>query len=179
MWIKVLEDGLCNDYATKSRGIGSFLLTVGFILSIYILFSPLSMPSILGIGLLFTGLFTGYFTAKMNPHVIASWSKTLLIFLTGLFFLFVKVEPIHVSTILGLFFTAGMVNNFYLAYLTRQNTTAVAWSIHAVLSAYFAIDTLFYADQLSLDSIALFVAINLMADGLVVIYSGRKIFIRP
>lgn len=179
MWIKVLNDGLCNDYETKSSWIGTLFITVGFLLLLYIFISPLAMHAILGVGLLFIGLLSLYFTAKINPKVPVSWSKSLLILLTGFFFLFITTEPTHMKILAILFFMFGMLNNLYLAYLTRQNSTGVAWSIHALLSALFILDVIFNSEQLTLMLLAVFIAINIIVDGIIVMYSGRKVYIRP
>ncbi|MDA3945432.1 MAG: hypothetical protein PF439_01970 [Helicobacteraceae bacterium] len=180
MWIKVVKDGLSDDYERKSKWISALFFSVGTIILIYVLFSELATSSILGVTLTGIGLLSAYLTAKMSPSTPASWSKTLLIFFTGLFFLFVGMATLtSMGVLVGIFFLLGTLNNLYLAYLTRKDSTAYAWIMHALISGFFAIDILLHTSTLTANTIGLYIAINLMVDGLVVLYSGRNIFIRP
>ena len=179
MWIKVVKDGLSNDYESKSRWISTLFIAVGLISYVYILFSTLTCSSILGATLTTIGVISAYLTAKINLHIPASWTKALLIFFSGLIFLFSNISEL--STIIlyiGYFFLLMTINNIYLAYLTRQNSTAFAWIINTLLSAIFTY-LIFFDPETSVNDIGLFVALSLIADGLVVLYSGRNIYIRP
>ena len=60
-----------------------------------------------------------------------------------------------------------------------KDSTAVAWLLHAIISAIFAVDILLDTTSVTGTQISLYVAINLISDALVVLYSGRTIFIRP
>jgi len=180
MWIKIIDDGLTNDYESKSKWIASLFIFIGLIFCVYILFSSLSTSAVLGTTLTTVGLISAYLTAKLNPRTIVSWSKSLLIFLTGLVFLFVGMDTLAtMGVVVGLFFLFETLNDLYLAYRTRQDTTAYAWGLHALLSAFFALDILLNTSTLQADTIGLYVAVNLISDGLVVLYSGRRIYIRP
>lgn len=180
MWIKVVKDGLSHDYETKSKWISAIFITIGLVIAIYTIFSTLKTSTILGISLTSIGLFSAYFTAKMNPYTPASWSKALILFFTGIFFLFIGVASLtSMGILIGMFFLLGTVNNVYLAYVTRKDSTTYAWAVHAFISGFFAIDILAHSDTLSANTIGLYVAVNLIADGLVVLYSGRHIYIRP
>ena len=180
MWIKIIDDGLTNDYESKSKWIASLFIFIGLIFCIYILFSPLSPSTVLGTTLTTVGLISAYLTAKLNPGTIVSWSKSLLIFFTGLVFLFIGIDTLTtMEVVVALFFLFETLNDLYLVYLTRRETTAYAWGLHAVISGWFTLDILLNTSTLQADTIGLYVAINLISNGLVVLYSGRRIYIRP
>lgn len=180
MWIKITKDGLSNNYETKSRWIGSFFIFVGLIVSIYSVFSTLSTSTILGVTLTSVGIISAYLTAKINPYTHASWSKALLLFFSGLVFLFFNISDFHaVAFFIGGFFFLNTLNNIYFAYLTRQDATAFGWAINALVSAVFAFIILSSTATISANGIGLFVALSLIAEGLALFYSGRKIYIRP
>ena len=180
MWIKNIEDGLSNDYETKSKWIAALFILVGLTIAFYSLFSPQTPSAILGVALTVSGLLSAYLTAKLNLKIPVSWLKSLLIFFTGMFFLFIGLDTLAtIGLVVGLFFLFGTFNNLYLTYLTRKNSTAIAWFLHAMVSATFAIEILLNINTLTGTEISLYVAINLIADALVVLYSGRTIFIRP
>lgn len=171
---------MSNDYERKSKWISALFISIGTVIFIYTLFSQLAMSSILGVALTSIGLLSAYLTAKLNPWTPASWSKALLILFTGLFFLFIGMATLtSMSLLVGSFFLLGIVNNLYLAYLTRQDATAYAWIMHAVISTVFAFDILLHTTTITANAIGLYVAFNLVMDGVVVLYSGRQIFIRP
>ena len=179
MWIKIVTDGLSNDYESKSRWISTFFIGVGLISYVYILFSTLAFSSILGATLTSVGIISAYLTAKINLYIPASWTKALLIFFSGLIFLFSYIsETSSIILYIGYFFLLVTINNFYLAYLTRQNSTASAWTINGLISGIFAYQ-IFSSPSISLHDIGLFITLSLIADGLTVLYSGRKIYIRP
>lgn len=180
MWIKIVKNGLSNDYESKSKWIGALFIAVGTAVFIYTLFSPLATGSVLGVALTGIGLLSAYLTAKLNPSTPASWSKALLIFFTGLIFLFGNMTSLtSISLIVGLFLLLKTANDLSLAYLTRKDATAYAWVIHALVTAAFAADILLHTSTIAVKTVALYVAFNLIMDGLAVLYSGRKIFIRP
>ncbi len=180
MWIKIVKNGLSNDYESKSKWMAAIFIAVGGLIFLYALFSQLAISSILGVALTAVGLMSAYLTAKINPKTAASWSKALLIVLTGLIFLFGNMTSLSaVSLLIGSFLMLKTANDLCLAYLTRKDSTAYAWSAHALITALFALDILLHTSTISLKTIALYVAFNLMMDGLVLLYSGRKIYIRP
>lgn len=171
---------MSNDYESKSKRIGSLFILVGIIVAIYTLFSPLTIHSILGVPLTAIGLLSIYLTNKINPSTPASWTKSLLITLTGVTFLLIDFSTLaSITVFIGLFFLFGALNNFSFAYLTRQNATAYAWGLHGMLSLLFAYHILTNLQTVTDDQIGLYVALSLIADGLTLFYSGRKIFIRP
>jgi len=180
VWIKIIEDGISNDYETKSKWIAALFILVGLTIAFYALFSPQTPSTILGVSLTVTGLLSAYLTAKLNLNIPVSWLKSLLIFFTGIFILFIGLDTLAtIGLVVGLFFLFGTFNNLYLTYLTRKSPTAIAWFLHAIVSATFAIEILLNIDALTGTEISLYVAINLIADALAVLYSGRTIFIRP
>lgn len=180
MWIKIVEDGHSNDYENRSKWIASSFLIAGLTMILYLLVSPLQASAILGVALTTIGLFSSYLTAKLNPMTPVSWSKSLLIFFTGMIFLFVGLETLtSMGILVGLFFLFVTLNDIYLAYVTRQNATAYTWGLHGILSGYFALDILMHTSSLTANTIGIYIALNLITDGLVVLYSGRKVFIRP
>jgi len=180
VWIKTVKDGMSDDYETKSKWISSLFIFVGLAIIIYTLFSPIKQDAILALALTTIGLISSYLTAKMNPHTPASWSKALIIFITGLIFLFIGMSTLtSMGYLVGTFFLFGTLSNLYLAYTTRSNSTKYAWLVHALVSGFFALDILLHADSVTANIIGLYVAINLIFDGFVVLYSGRVVFIRP
>ena len=180
MWIKITKDGLSNNYESKSRWIGSLFITIGVIVSVYSIFSTLQTSSILGVTLTSVGIISAYLTAKINPNTHASWSKALLLFFSGLIFLLFNVSDFNaIALFIGSFFFLNSLNNIYLAYLTRRDSTAYAWAINALVSAVFAYLILSNTGTISANGIGLFVALSLIAEGLTLFYSGRKIYIRP
>jgi len=171
---------MSNDYESKSKWIAALFIFVGLVIAIYSLFSPQTPSSILGVALTASGLFSTYLTAKLNLKIPISWLKSLLIFFTGMLFLFIGLDTLAtIGLVVGLFFLFGTFNNLYLTYLTRKSSTAVAWFLHAIVSGTFAVDILLNTESLTGTQISLYIAINLIADALVVLYSGRTIFIRP
>jgi len=180
VWIKNIENGMSNDYEAKSKWIAALFMFVGFGIAFYSLFSPQTPSAILGVALTASGLLSAYLTAKLNLKIPVSWLKSLLIFFTGMFFLFIGLDTLAtIGLVVGLFFLFGTLNNLYLSYLTRKDSTAVAWLLHAIISAIFAVDILLDTTSVTGTQISLYVAINLISDALVVLYSGRTIFIRP
>jgi uncharacterized membrane protein HdeD (DUF308 family) len=180
LWIKITKDGLSNDYETKSRWIGSLFITIGFIVSVYSIFSTLSTSAILGVTLTSVGIISAYLTAKINPHTYASWSKALLLFFSGLIFLLFNISDFNaIAFFIGSFFFLNTLNNIYFAYLTRQDATAYAWAINALVSGIFAFIILSSTATISANGIGLFVSLSLIAEGLTLFYSGRKTYIRP
>ncbi len=175
-----MNDGMSNGYETKSKWISSLFIFVGVAIIIYTLFSPLQPDAILALALTTIGLLSTYLTAKMNPHTPASWLKALLIFVTGLIFLFVGISSLtSMGYLVGSFFLLGTLNNLYLAYITRSSNTRYAWLLHALVSGFFAFDILLHTNSITTNIIALYIAINLIFDGFVVLYSGRVVYIRP
>jgi len=175
-----MHDGHSNDYENKSKWIASAFIFIGLIMIIYLLFSPLKASAILGAALTTIGLFSAYLTAKLNPMIPVSWSKSLLIFFTGMIFLFVGLETLtSMGILVGLFFLFVTLNDIYLAYVTRKDATAYAWVFHTIVNGYFAVDILMHTSTLTANTIGIYIAINLITDGFVILYSGRKIFIRP
>jgi len=180
LWIKIVKDGLSDDYESKSKWISAIFIAIGLIIMVYTLFSTLTTSAVLGVALTTIGLISGYLTAKINPFVPGSWSKAMILLLTGLFFLFVGMASLtSMAIMIGIFFLLGTLNNLYMAYLTRRDATAYAWILHALASGFFALSILLSSDTPSANTIGLYVGLNLIADGLVVLYSGRHIYIRP
>ncbi len=171
---------MSNDYEAKSKWIGSLFIFVGIITSIYTLFSVLSPSLTLGVILTSTGLVSTYLTAKMNLNIPASWTKSLLIFLSGLIFLFAVVStPSIMALLIGIFFLLGTLNDLYLTYMTRKDATAYAWSINALLSLAFTYHVLSNMETIPADALGLLISLSLITDGIAVIFSGRTIYIRP
>ncbi|MCJ7765542.1 MAG: hypothetical protein MUP09_06325 [Thiovulaceae bacterium] len=180
MWIKITKDGSSDDYERKSRWIGSIFIIIGLIVSVYSIFSTLSTDTILGVALTSVGIISAYLTAKINPHTYASWRKALLIFFSGLIFLFFSIsDSSTIAYFIGSFFFLNTLNNIYFAYLTRPDATAYAWAINSLVSALFAFIILSSTATISANGIGLFVALSLIAEGLTLFYLGRKIYIRP
>ena len=180
MWIKVVNDGMSNDYETKSKKIGTLYIVIGLFTAFYALFSILSTSAVLGTVLTITGLISTYLTAKTNPSTVASWTKSLLILLCGLLFLFIDIKTLPtIALIIGLFFLLGALNHIYLAYQTRKDATAYAWSIKALFSLIFAVIILSSTTTIPADAIGMMVSLSLITDGMVIIFAGRHIFIRP
>lgn len=171
---------MSDDYESKSKQIGALLIIVGVATSIYVLFSVLSTTVVLGATLTTVGLVSAYLTAKMNLHTPASWTKSLLIFVSGLLFLFITMSTLStIALSIGVFFLFEAVNNLYLAYITRKDATTFAWIINALLSMTFAFIIFSNIESIPADAIGLLVSLSLIADGFTVIFSGRYIFIRP
>ena len=171
---------MSSDYESKSKQIGSLFIVIGVITSIYALFSVLSTTAVLGAILTTTGLISTYLTAKMNLYTPASWTKSLLIFISGLLFLFINMSTLStIALIIGLFFLLEAVNNLYLGYITRGDATVYAWVINAFISMAFATIILTNIESIPADAIGMLVSLSLIADGFTVIFSGRNIFIRP
>ncbi len=180
MWIKVVNDGLSDDYEAKSKWIGTLFIFVGIMTSIYALFSVLSPSLILGVILTSTGLVSAYLTAKMNLNIPASWTKSLLIFLSGLIFLFANISTHSVIALLvGIYFLLETLNNLYFAYLTRKDATVYAWSLKALFSLVFSYLVLSNMETIPADALGVLIALSLITDGIAVIFSGRTIYVRP
>ncbi len=180
MWIKVINNGLSNNYELKSKKIGTLFILTGIITSIYTLFSVLSTSTIIGVSLTLIGLISTYLTTKSNLHVPASWTKSLLMLISGLLFLFINMSTLStIATIIGLFFFLEAVNNLYLAYMTRKDATTYAWLLNALISITFAAIILSSRETIPANTIGLLVSLSLIADGFTVIFSGRHIYIRP
>ncbi len=180
MWIKVLEDGISNEYEAKSKWMAALFIVIGIGIMIYTLFSPQTPSTILGVALTAGGILSTYLTAKLNIKVVGSWIKSVTIFATGILILFIGLDTLEaLGLIVGLYFLFGTFSSLYLVYLTRKDSTAVAWFLHALVSAFFTIDLLMNPATLTETKISLYVVFNLIADAFVVLYSGRQIFIRP
>ena len=180
MWIKVVNDGLSNNYETKSKKIGTLFIGIGTLTAIYTLFSPFYVSIILGTVLTFVGLVSSYLTAKMNMKIPASWTKSLLLFLIGMVFLFGNiVTDTTVAILIGLFFLIGSINDLYLAYITKKDATVYAWLINALLSIVFAYIVLAHRETIPSDALGLLVSLRLIVNGISVIFSGRMIYVRP
>jgi len=180
LWIKIINDGLSNDYESKSRWIGAVFIIASLIINVYTLFSPLAINTIAGVALTFLGLFSLYQTAKINPHTPASWSKALILLVAGVIFLLLGLSSMtSIGLVLGLLFLLGAINNAVFSYLTRRDATAFAWGAHALLSLFFAFTVLSNLETLTDNQVGLYLAITLLADGLTLLYSGRTVFIRP
>ena len=180
MWLKIVKNGLSDDYERKSRRISSLLIAAGVITSVYTLFSTVGFSTILGVALTAVGTLSAYLTQTMNRESAASWIKTMLLLFCGLLFLFSGLSGTpSVALVIGIFFVLSTLDNLYFAYLTRQNSTAFAWLANALATALFAYLILSNTETISTIGIGLSVALSLIADGLTVLYSGRTIFIRP
>ncbi len=180
MWIKIITDGLSNDYESKSRWLGAVFIIASFVVAVYTLFSPLPINIKLGMALGALGLFSLYQTAKINPHTSASWSKALLLLSTGALFLLFDLSGLpSIALVIGLFFIAAALNSAAFAYLTRRDSTAFVWGAHAFLNLFFAFYVLSNLNTLSDNQAGLWLAATFLADGLTLLYSGRTVFIRP
>ena len=176
MWIKVVEDGLCNNYESKSKWTSLSFISIGIITIIYTLFSSLTANMIVATALVIAGLFSLYYTSKENAKVTASWVKSLIYISGGVAIFFVSAE--FLLHLFSLFFILFALNSLYFAYLTRQDATAFSWFFDAILSAFFAF-YIFSNPEIHLSTAALFMSIHFISVGLVLLYSGRKIYIRP
>lgn len=178
MWIKITRSGLSNDYESKSNWIGALFIIIGSVAGIYASFSKFEPAVVISVMLLTSGLISAYLTSKMNPHITVSWMKTFLLIVFGILFLFYPYDergtPLFISTA---YFLAVMLCDILLAYETRQTKTALAWLSKALFLALFAL--LVISQALSVKTTGLFIALTLIFDGLCILYSGRKVFIRP
>ncbi len=180
MWIKVVKDGMSNDYETKSKWVGSAFVVIGSITVIYALFSVMALHSVIGIALLITAVIAMYWTAKINPAIVISWLKSLHLLFFGIIFLFLlSNELATIVSSVGLFLLIETILKLILAYITRENTTAVAWLVNAALSALICFMLLLGLENVSEPLIGIFVGLILAVDGATLLYSGRKIYIRP
>ena len=178
MWIKVVKNGLSDDYESKSKWIGTLFITIGIIAAIYASFSTFAPSTVISATMVISGVISFYLTKKINPDILASRIKTHLLILSGLLFLlFPYGESGTALFIATVYFIGTMSCALFFAYMTRQNRTALAWLANAIFSALFAY--LVASHTFSAKAIGLFIALTLIFDGLAVLYSGRKIFIRP
>lgn len=178
MWIKIVKNGLSDDYESKSKWIGSLFIIIGFIAAVYASFSTFAPSAVISATIVVSGLISLYLTEKINPDILASRIKTHLLILFGLLFLlFPYGESSMTRFIATLYFLGTMSCDLLFAYMTRQNRTALAWLANALFSALFAY--LVASQTFSAKAIGLFIALTLIFDGLAVLYSGRKTFIRP
>ena len=177
LWIKVMKDGLSNDYERKSKFTALSFLSIGIISLIYTLFSSINESTVAGTTLLVAGLFSLYYTLNYSPYIKAGWLKSFL-FLVGGLAVFIIPQDLLTTSAISLF-TLLSLNSLLFAYLTRQDLTALSWGLDAVLSALFALYLLNDTQIHSISFIGLFIAIHLISSALVLLYSGRKIYIRP
>ena len=176
LWIKVIENGLCNDYEKKSKWTALSFISIGVITFIYTLFSAVTVSTIGASSLLITALFSLYYTSKENTNIAASWFKSLVYLTAAVGFFFMDSELlIHLSS---LFFTLLALNSLFFVYLTRQNVTAIAWFFDILLSASFAL-YLFLNIETQISTAVIFFGIHLISEGAVLLFSGRRTFIRP
>jgi len=177
MWIKITKDNLSYNYEAKSKWIASLLIALGAISFIYSLFSAFSIRSIVGVTLAATGIVTLYLTAKINPHVYISWTRSILLLLGGLSILFFSMPDVSSAKFfITVFFLLYGLSGFYLAYRVQLDSTAYAWIANALLNLLFAYQAFSAVDKAE---IGLCITICLINDGLTVLYSGRQIYIRP
>ena len=176
LWIKVIENGLCNDYEKKSKWAALSFISIGVITLIYTLFSAVTISTIGATSLLITGLFSLYYTSRENTNITTSWFKSFVYLSSGVGFFFMSSELI--IHFLSLFFTLLALNSLFFIYLTRQNATAIAWFFDTLLSAYFAL-YLFLNIETQISTTVIFISIHLISEGMLLLFSGRKIFIRP
>lgn len=180
MWIKIISDDTHYDYESISRRMGSFFILIGVFTSIYAIFSILSSHSIIGVTLMISGLISAYMTAKINTNIISSWIKSILLFASGLLFLLLNIAtPSTLALLIGLFFVLQSLNNLYFLYITRKDATSLAWGINVISTLLFAYILLSKYTTISENMIALLVAVGLIIDGITIIFSGRRIYIRP
>ena len=180
MWIKVIKDDLSSDYESKSRWIGSSFLLIGVITILYALFSVLALHTVIGTALLITGSIATYGTVKLNPTTVISWLKSLHLILFGLFFLLYPAEDTETLMLcVGRFFLLEIILTLILAYVVEEQTVKIIWGINALIFALFTYMFLLNPESVSEVLIGSFVASLLIIDGLTVLYSGRKIYIRP
>ena len=178
MWIKITKDGLSDDYESKSKWIGTLFIVIGTVAGVYTSFSTFAPSTVIGATLIVSGLISFYLTKKINPGIPASRMKTYLLVVFGLFFLLFSYGGSATALFIATaYFLGTMACAILFAYITRQNRTALAWLANALISALFAY---FVASQtFSAEAIGFFIALMLIIDGLTVLYSGRKIFVRP
>ena len=177
MWIKVIKDGLCDDYERKSKFAALSFSTLGIISLIYTFFSSIDEHIVAGVTLLAAGLFSLYYTLNYSPDIKVNWLKSFLFLIGGLAVFIVPQGLLITSAVL--LFTLLSLNSLLFAYLTRQDLTAVSWGLDAVLSALFTLYLLNGTQIHSISFIGLFIAIHIISNALVLLYSGRKIYIRP
>ncbi|MCJ7766147.1 MAG: hypothetical protein MUP09_09445 [Thiovulaceae bacterium] len=178
MWLKIIKDGSSGDYEAKSKKIGALFIVIGTIAGIYASFSTFAPSAVFSTTLVVSGAVSFYLTEKINPGIPASWIKTRILLLFGLLFLlFPYGESATALFIATAYFLGTMACALLFAYMTRQNRTALAWLANALFSTLFAF--LAASQTLSAEVIGLFIALMLIFDGLTILYSGRKLFIRP
>lgn len=178
MWIKIVKNGLSDDYESKSKWIGSLFIIIGILAAVYARFSTFAPETVISATMVVSGIISLILTEKINPDILASRIKTHLLLLFGLLFLlFPYGKSLTALFIASLYFLGTMSCALLFAYMTRRDRTALAWLTNALFSVLFAY--LVISQTFSAKAIGLFIALTLIFDGLSVLYSGRKIFIRP
>lgn len=169
---------MSNNYESKSKWIGSLFIIIGIVAGVYASFSTFAPSAVISATMVISGAISFYLTKKINPNILASRIKTHLLILFGLLFLlFPYGESGTALYIATAYFLGTMSSALLFAYMTRQNRTALAWLANALFSALFVY--LVASQTFSAKTIGLFIALTLIFDGLTVLYSGRKIYIRP
>ena len=172
----MIENGLCNNYERKSKWAALSFISIAFITLLYTFFSAISVSTVLASALFTSGLFSLYYTSKENASIPASWFRSLLYLSAGVSIFFISSE---LSVLLfSLLFALLTLNSLFFTYLTRQNATAFAWLLDTLINAFFTF-YLFLNSEINITTVAIFISIHLISGGLVLLYSGRKIFIRP
>ena len=159
---------------------GSSFLIIGSITVIYALFSVITLHFVIGTALLVAGTVAVYGTIKLNPKTLISWLKSLHLLFFGLFFLLYpskEIETIMLCT--GRFFLVEVLLTLILAYVVQERSLKVIWVINALVFTLFTYLFLLTPQSVSEILIGVFVALVLIIDGLTILYSGRKIYIRP
>ncbi|WP_345975054.1 DUF308 domain-containing protein [Sulfurimonas sp. HSL3-7] len=169
---------MSDDYESKSRWIGTLFIIIGIIAGVYASFSTFAPATVISATMVVSGLISFFLTKKLNPDVLASRIKTHLLILFGLLFLLLPYGESGTARVIATaYFLGAMSCDLFFASMTRKNRTAFAWLANALFSALFAYLVAF--QTFSAKAIGIFIALTLIFDGLSVLYSGRKIFIRP
>ena len=116
----------------------------------------------------FLGLFTGYYTFKVDPKSVLGWLKTILLIITGLLMVF---KPLAGVVALGLLVAAYLfvdaVISFSLAFNLKPAVNKIWPIINGLVSTILGVIFIMYAPNPIATSwlLGLYVGISLLFDG--------------
>ncbi len=159
---------------TKRLSIAFLLLGLAGIL--FPAFAGLTIAVFTGWILVFSGIFTAYYTFKVNKKSIPGWFKTILLIATGFIMIFNPASGvIALAVILAAYLFTDAVLNFWLAFSLKPAVNKLWAVFNGIISAILGIIFLYYAPNPLAGSwlLGLYVGISLLSDSLMLFQLSR------
>ncbi len=163
-------------YVIHTKRLAIAFLLLGLAGIFFPLFAGLTVAVFIGWLLFFSGIFTGYYTYKVDKKSVLGWLKALLLVATGLIMIINPASGvIALAVLLAAYLFTDAVINFWLAFTLKPAVNKI-WAIfNGIISVILGIIFLYYAPNPLASSwlLGLYVGISLLFDALMLFQLSR------